>query len=177
MTTRTGTKLNTMVNLVMYLLPTSNMLNQRKIIILYYTICVTFLICHKVLRILQQQPFNGRLSGTTRVGWYQKKHSPAHTHSGQHTSFITFLHLQRSTASSLFSLRAWQSSQTTSFQVLFGLSLGLEPSTSYSMHFFTQSSSYFRSTCPYQRSLFCCNISAMSSTPSLMSCIENLICM
>ena len=137
MTTRTGTKLNTMVNLVMYLLPTSSMLNQRKIIILYYTICVTFLICHKVLRILQQQPFNGRLSGTTRVGWYQKKHSPAHTHPGQHTSFITFLHLQRSTISSLFSLRARQSSRTTSFQVLFGLPLGLEPSTSYSMHFFT----------------------------------------
>jgi len=38
----------------------------------------------------QQQPFNGRLSGTTRVGWYQKKHSPAHTHPGQRTSFITF---------------------------------------------------------------------------------------
>jgi len=54
----------------------------------------------------QQQPFNGRLSGTTRVGRYQKKHSPAHTHPGQHTSFITFLRLQRSTASSLFSLRA-----------------------------------------------------------------------
>jgi len=33
------------------------------------------------------------------------------------------------------------------------------------MHFFTQSSSSFRSTCPYQRSLFCCNINAMSSTP------------
>ena len=48
----------------------------------------------------QQQPFNGRLSGTTRVGRYQKKHP------GQRTSFITFLHLQRSTASSLFSLRA-----------------------------------------------------------------------
>ena len=28
----------------------------------------------------QQQPSNGRLSGTTRVGRYQKKHSPAHTH-------------------------------------------------------------------------------------------------
>ena len=54
----------------------------------------------------QQQPFNGRLSGTTRVGRYQKKHSPAHTHPGQRTSFITFLHLQWSTASSLFSLRA-----------------------------------------------------------------------
>ena len=47
----------------------------------------------------QQQPFNGRLkSGTTRVGRYQKKHSPAHTHPGQRTSFITFLHLQQSTA-------------------------------------------------------------------------------
>jgi len=54
----------------------------------------------------QQQPFNGRLSGTTRVGRYQKKHLPAHTHPGQRTSVITFLHLQRSTASSLFSLRA-----------------------------------------------------------------------
>ena len=57
----------------------------------------------------QQQPFNSRLSGTTRVGRYQKKQSPAHTHPGQRTSFITFLHLQWSTASSLFSLRAWQS--------------------------------------------------------------------
>ena len=54
----------------------------------------------------------------------------------------------------MFSLRAWQSSLTTSLQVLFGLPLGLEPSTSYSMHFFTQSSSSLRSTCPYQRSLF-----------------------
>ena len=43
----------------------------------------------------QQQPFSGRLYGTTRVGRYQKKHSPAHTHPGQRTSFITFLHLQQ----------------------------------------------------------------------------------
>ena len=35
--------------------------------------------------------------GATRVGRYQKKHSPAHTHPGQRSSFITFLHLQRST--------------------------------------------------------------------------------
>ena len=89
----------------------------------------------------KQQPFNGRLSETTQVGRYQKKHSPAHTNPGQRTSNITFLHLQQTTASSLFSLRTWQSSQTTSFQVLFGLPLGLEPSTSYSMHLFTQSSS------------------------------------
>jgi len=56
-------------------------------------------------------------------------------------------HLPRSTASSLFRLRAWQSFCTTSFHVLCGLLLGLKPSTSYSVHFFTQSVSSFRSTC------------------------------
>ena len=47
--------------------------------------------------------------------------------------------------------------------------LGLEPSTSYSMHFFTQLSSSFRNTCPYHRSLFCCNsnTNVMSSIPDL----------
>ena len=109
------------------------------------------------------QPFNGLLSGTTRVGRYQKKHSPTHTHPDHRTSFIIFLHLQRSMASSLFILHARQSSRTTSLQVLFGLPLGLGPSTLYSIHFFTQSSSSFRSTCPYQRSLFCCNTNATSS--------------
>ena len=107
----------------------------------------------------------GLLSGTTRVGRYQKKHSPTHTHPDHRTSFIVFL--QRSMASTLFILRAWQSSRTISLQVLFGLPLGLGPSTSYSIHFFIQSSSSFRSTYQYQRSLFCCNTSAMSSIPSL----------
>jgi len=59
------------------------------------------------------QPFNGPWSGTTRVGRYQKKHSPTHTHPDHQTSFINFLHLLRSIASSVFSLRAWQSSLTT----------------------------------------------------------------
>jgi len=77
------------------------------------------------------------------------------------------LHLQQSITSSVFSLRARQSSRTTSLQVLFCLPLGLGPSTSYSMHCFTQSSSFFRITCPYQCSLFCCNTNAMSSIPSL----------
>jgi len=44
--------------------------------------------------------------GQTRVGRYQKKHSPTHTHPDHRTSFIIFLHLQRSMASSLFILRA-----------------------------------------------------------------------
>ena len=73
------------------------------------------------------QPFNGLWSGTTWVGRYQKKHSPNHTHPDHQTSFIIFLHLQRSTASSLFNLSAWQSSLTTSLKVLFGLPLGLGP--------------------------------------------------
>jgi len=39
------------------------------------------------------KPFNGPLSGTTRVVWYQKKHSPTHTHRGHQTSFINFIRL------------------------------------------------------------------------------------
>jgi len=98
-------------------------------------------------------------SGTTRVGQYQKKHSPTHP-SQSPDIFINFLHILRSIESSVFSLRAWQSFLTTSLQVLFGLGV----STS---HIFTQSLSSFRSTCPYQHSLFCCNTNAMSSIPSL----------
>ena len=52
------------------------------------------------------QPFNGLWSGTTRVGRYQKKHSPTHTHPDHRTSFIILIHLQRSMASTLFILRA-----------------------------------------------------------------------
>jgi len=115
----------------------------------------------------QTQPFNDLWSMTLRVGRYHKKHSPTHTHPDHWTSFINFLHLLRSTASYLFSLRAWQSFSTTSLQVLCGLPLGLGPSTSYTVPFFTQSSSSFHSTCPYHCSLFCCNTNTMSSIPSL----------
>jgi len=38
-------------------------------------------------------------------------------------------------------------------EVFFGQPVGLAPSTSYSIHFFTQSLSSFRITCPYHRSL------------------------
>jgi len=33
------------------------------------------------------------LFGTTRVSWYQKKHSPTHTYRGHQSSVICFLHL------------------------------------------------------------------------------------
>ena len=84
---------------------------------------------------------------TTRVSRYQKKHSPIH-HPDHHPIFISFFHLLPSIASSLLKLRAWQSFCTTSVHVLYGLALGLEPSTSYSIHFFTQSVSFFSQHMP-----------------------------
>ena len=45
------------------------------------------------------QPFNSCWSGITRVGQYQEKHLPTHTHPGHRTSFISFFHLLRSIAS------------------------------------------------------------------------------
>jgi len=110
--------------------------------------------------------FYDPLSGTTRVSRYQKKHSPIH-HPDHHPNFISFFHLPRSIASSLFKLHAWQSFCTTSLHVLYGPPHGLEPSTSYSIHSFSQSVSSFRNTCPYHHNLFCCSINIISSIPSL----------
>jgi len=106
------------------------------------------------------------LSGTTWVSRYQKKHSPTHTYRGHQSSLICFHHLLRSMASSPFNLRTLQSFSTISLQVFFGLPHGLTPLTSYSIHFFTQSLSSIRSTCPYHCNLFCC-AEVMSSNPSL----------
>jgi len=79
-------------------------------------------------------------SGTTRVSWYQKKHFPLTPIMIISQSYlICFLQLLRSMASSLFNLHTWQSSSPISVQVFFCLPLGLAPSTSYSMQFFTQS--------------------------------------
>jgi len=78
----------------------------------------------------QQQPYYGPLSGTTRVSWYQKKHSLTHQ-PDHHPIFISFFHLPQSIVSSLSKLCVWQSFCTTSFHVLFGLPLGLEHSTSF----------------------------------------------
>jgi len=87
------------------------------------------------------------LSGTTGMSRYQKKHSPP-------TPIMVINHplsassiFLRSMASSLINLHAYQSFSTISLHVFFGLPLGLAPSTSYSIHFFTQSLSSFCSTC------------------------------
>ena len=81
--------------------------------------------------------------------------------------FISFFHLLRSTGSSLLKLCAWHSFCTTSFHVLFGLPLGIEPSTSYSIRYFIQSLSSLRNTCPYHHNLLGCSIKIVSSIPSL----------
>jgi len=107
------------------------------------------------------------LSGTSRVSRYQKKHSPTYTYHGHQSSLICFIHLLLSMASSLFSTRTWQSFSAISLQVFFGLPLGLAPSTSYSIHFFTQSLSSFRNTCRYHCNLFYCSTEIMSSNPCL----------
>ena len=109
--------------------------------------------------------FMALLSGTTRVRRYQKKHSPTH-HPDHQPIFISFFHLPRSIASSLFKLRVWQSFCTTCLHVLLGLPLGMEPSTSYSIHFFTQSVSCFRNTCPCHHNLFCCSTKIILSIPT-----------
>ena len=78
------------------------------------------------------------------TGWAGTRrniHPP--TYPDHQPSFISFFHLLWSITSSLFNVCDWQSFCTTSVQVLFGLPLGLEPSTSYLMHFFTQPVSSF----------------------------------
>jgi len=57
----------------------------------------------RALTHIHTQPFYGSiriLSGTTRVSWYQKKHSPTHTYRGHQSSLIYFFHLIRSMAPS-----------------------------------------------------------------------------
>ena len=56
------------------------------------------------------QPFYSPLSGSTRVSWYQKQHSPTHTYADHHYP------LSAASISSLFKLRACQSFCTTSVQ-------------------------------------------------------------
>jgi len=92
----------------------------------------------------------------------RKKHSPNHTYPDHQPSFISSLHLLRSIASFQFILHAWQSFCTTSLQVLFGLSLGLEPSASYSVHFF-----FFATHAHTVKACFAVNSKIMLSIPSL----------
>ena len=112
----------------------------------------------------QQQPFYGPLAGTTRVSRYQKKHSPTH-HPDHHPIFISFFHLPRYIASSLFKLRAWQSFCTISLVYLLVWSppphIPCISSSNQCLLFAAHAH------CPYHRNLFCFSINIISSIPSL----------
>jgi len=95
-----------------------------------------FTIIWQLLLLLQL--FYGSLSTTTRVSRYQKKHSPTYTYPDHQSSFVSFLHLLQSIASS-HSVYMLDSRFAQPFKIFIGLPLGLAPSTSYSIHFFTQS--------------------------------------
>ena len=85
------------------------------------------------------------------------------TYRDHHPTFISFFHLLRSIASCLFNL---QSFCTTSVQVLFGPPLGLEPSTSYSIHFFTHTISACFAVVPRLYHLFLVSLNSFLGTLS-----------
>ena len=111
------------------------------------------------------QPFNSPLSGTTRVGRYQEKHSPTHTHPDHQISLINFLLLLRSTASSLFNLRASESFSTplSRSSLVYLLVWGPLFHTPY----ISSPNHHFCNTCPYHCDLFCCSTNVMSSIANL----------
>ena len=106
---------------------------------------------------------------TTRKPCSQLHHAEIFTHS--HLSLSSTILYQLSPSSTIHRILPVQLMCLTVFlhnlQVLFGLPLGLAHSTSYSIHFFTQSLSSFCNTCSYHCKLLCCSIEIMSSIPSL----------
>ena len=112
------------------------------------------------------KPFYGPLSGSTPVSRYKKKHSSTHTPPA-HQPSLSASSIYREPWHHPCSFHIFGNLCTTSNDVLFGLPMGLEPSTSYSIHFFTQSLSSFCNTCPYHRNLFCCSNDVMPTIPSL----------
>jgi len=133
----------------------------------YQNVCAcTRYLLHRFIRVINTHTrvFFGPLSWSTPVSRYAKKHPSTRT---PPTHQPPYLPPSTPNPSSLLTRHTWQSLCTTSSHVLFGPPLGLQHTTSYSIHFFTQSLSSFRNTCPYRHSLFCCSSNVMSTIPSL----------
>jgi len=94
------------------------------------------------------------------------------TNSYHHPTFsISFFHLLRSISSSLFNYvldNLFAQSLSKSSLVYFLV---------WSPHFFAQSVSSFRNTCPYHRSLFCCSTTIIPSIPRFLVslCLNSLL--
>ena len=125
----------------------------------------------------QQQWYNNNnnnrfTAGTTRVSWHQKKHSPTH-HPDHHPIFISFFHLSRSIASSMFKLCAWQSFCTTSLQASLVYLLIWSPPphipyiSSHNQCLLFATHAHTIATCSYHHNLFRCSIKIILSIPSL----------
>ena len=111
-----------------------------------FTVCFTWFTAKSLLtlfrflyshyKLLLLQPFYGPLAGTTCVSRHQKKHSP--THLFWSSSNLYQLLPSTTIYSILFSIYMFDNlfAQPLS-KSSFGLPLGLEPLTSYSIHFFT----------------------------------------
>ena len=86
------------------------------------------------LVVLDKRPLNACVCvsvGRNYPGQPVLEETRTHTRPDHQTCFIVFFHLLRSIASSLFNLHVCQSLSTTFLQVLFGLPLCLDLSTSY----------------------------------------------
>jgi len=97
---------------------------------------------------------------------------PAETFNHSHLSWSSIIPYLLHPSTTIHGILPVQSRHLTVFstisvQVFFGLPLGLAPSTSYSIHFFTQSLSSFCNTCSYHHNLFRYSTEIMSSNPSL----------
>ena len=103
---------------------------------------------------------------------YQKKYSPVKPVVIISHPLSASSHQLRSMASSLFNLCALS-------QLFFDLPLALTPSTSYSIHFFTQSLSSFHTTCPYHSTCFAvvqrlCHLILSLSQPFTLNSVLHL---
>ena len=120
------------------------------------------------------QPFNGLWSGTTRVGRYQKKYTPTQPILiiGHPLSSSSIYNDPWHPLCSVYVLDSPLRQPLSRSSLVFLLVLDSL------LHTPCISSPSFRSTCPYHHSLFCCNIDAMSSIPSLSlsSLLGNLSC-
>jgi len=87
--------------------------------------------CDQTLRQQQQQPFYGSVEFV--------RENPGEPVPEEHSPTTLIVVINHPYQLSLFNPRALQSFSTICLQVFFGLPLGLVPSTSYSIHFLTQS--------------------------------------
>jgi len=139
-----------------------------------HLVCVKFYLNRCRFTVVIEKCLGGSLFWDTLYTWYGTttittillpfvQDNPEETYTHSHLSWSsTILYQLHLLASPLFNFHADSLfAQPLSKSSLVYL-LGLEPSTSCSIHFFIQSLSFFCSRCPYHRNLFFCSTKIMS---------------